>query len=56
MGRVNDEQCLAILILLIMLELKVKNGTYKEDNLITLLWVVFCHRFHHWKKGEGFVD
>ena len=39
-----------------MYELKVKNGTYKADNLITLLWVVFCHRFHHWKSGEGFMD
>ena len=39
-----------------MYELKVKNGTYKADSLSFLLWVIFCHRFHHWKKGEGFTD
>jgi len=37
-------------------ELKVKNGTYKADSLTHLLWAVFCHRFHHWRKGEGFSD
>ena len=39
-----------------MYELKVKNGTYKADSLSSLLWTIFCHRFHHWKKGEGFID
>ena len=39
-----------------MYELKVKNGTYKSDSLTRLLWAVICHRFHHWRKGEGFVD
>ncbi len=37
-------------------ELKVKNGTYKADSLTHLLWAVFCHRLHHWRKGEGFSD
>ena len=39
-----------------MYELKVKNGTYKADSLLFLLWAIFYHRFHHWKKGEGFTD
>jgi len=39
-----------------MYELKVKNGTYRSDTLSSLMWVVFYHRLHHWKKGEGFVD
>jgi len=39
-----------------MYELKVKNGTYKSDNLLFLLWAIFCHRFHHWITGEGFTD
>jgi len=39
-----------------MYELKVKSGTYKANNLTSLLWVVFRHRFHHWTKGEGFID
>ena len=37
-------------------ELKVKSGPYKADSLTHLLWAVFCHRFHHWRKGEGFSD
>jgi len=39
-----------------MYELKVENGTYKEDSLLSLLWTVFRHRLHHLKKGEGFTD
>ena len=39
-----------------MYELKVKNGTYRSDTLFSLMWVVFYHRLHHWKKGGGFVD
>ena len=39
-----------------MYELKVKNGTYKSDTLFWLVWAVFSHRFHHWRKGEGFKD
>ena len=36
--------------------LTVESGTYSEDSLIKLLWVVFTHRFHHLLKGEGFRD
>jgi len=39
-----------------MYELKVKTGTYKSNNLTSLLWAIFWHRFHHWKRGEGFKD
>jgi|TARA_R110000744_G_scaffold372062_3_gene483471 hypothetical protein len=39
-----------------MYELKVKDGTYKSDTLFSLMWAVFYHRLHHWKKGEGFKD
>ena len=36
-----------------MYELKVKNGTYRSDTLFSLMWVVFYHRLHHWKKDWG---
>ena len=39
-----------------MYELKVKSGTYKSDNLFSLMWAIFCHRFYHWRNGEGFTD
>jgi len=39
-----------------MYELKVKNGTYKADNLFWLVWVVFCHRMKHFMNGEKFHD
>ena len=39
-----------------MYELKVKNGTYKANNLVSLFLTILCHRFHHWIKGEGFID
>ena len=31
-------------------------GTYREDTIIKLLYVVFKHRFEHLLKGEGFRD
>ena len=36
--------------------LTVESGTYSEESLIKLLWVVFTHSFHHLVKGEGFRD
>ena len=39
-----------------MYELKVKNGTYKADNLFWLLLAVFRHRLNHLVKGEKFQD
>ena len=41
---------------IVMYELKVENGMYSSGSLLHLLWVVFCHRFQHWRKGEGFID
>ena len=31
-------------------------GSYAEDSLIKLMWVVFTHRLLHLIKGEGFRD
>ena len=39
-----------------MYELKVKNGRYTADSWYHLWWAVFCHRFSHFCKGEGFID
>ena len=31
-------------------------GSYASDNIIHLWWIIFCHRLHHFFKGEGFSD
>ena len=31
-------------------------GSYAADSLIHILWIIFCHRFHHLLNGEGFRD
>lgn len=35
---------------------KCDAGTYTEDSLTKLLYVIFAHRFSHLLKGEGFRD
>jgi len=39
-----------------MYELKVKNGTYKADNLFWLMWAVFYHRMEHLIQDGKFQD
>jgi hypothetical protein len=34
----------------------VKEGSYAEDSLIKLIWIVLKHRCHHFLKGEGWHD
>jgi len=36
--------------------LLVKEGSYAEDSLIRLIWIVLKHRCHHFLKGEGWHD
>jgi hypothetical protein len=36
--------------------LLVDNGTYADNSLVGLFWTVIKHRFHHWNKGEGWID
>ena len=31
-------------------------GSYATDSLIHMLWIILCHRFHHFVNGEGFRD
>ena len=31
-------------------------GSYATDSLIHMLWIILCHRFHHFVSGEGFRD
>ena len=33
-----------------------KFGTYTESSLMRLVWVIYAHRFSHWRKGEGWTD
>ena len=40
----------------IMYELRVPNGTYKEDSLFKLFTAVFLHRIHHLIKDKKFMD
>ena len=37
-------------------KLLVKEGSYAEDSLIKLIWIVLKHRRHHFLKGEGWHD
>ena len=37
-------------------KLLVKEGSYAEDSLIKLIWVVLKHRATHLLKGEGWHD
>ena len=37
-------------------KLLVKEGSYAEDSLIKLIWIVLKHRCHHLLKGEGWHD
>ena len=37
-------------------KLLVKEGSYAEDSLIKLIWIVFKHRCYHFLKGEGWHD
>jgi len=36
--------------------LLVDHGTYAEDNLLKLFYVVIKHRFEHLLAGEGWSD
>jgi len=31
-------------------------GSYATDSLIHMLWIILCHRIHHFVNGEGFRD
>ena len=37
-------------------KLLVKEGSYAEDSLIKLIWIVLKHRADHFFKGEGWRD
>ena len=37
-------------------KLLVKEGSYAEDSLIKLIWIVLKHRAIHFFKGEGWHD
>ena len=37
-------------------KLLVKEGSYAEDSLIKLIWIVLKHRVIHFLKGEGWHD
>ena len=37
-------------------KLLVKEGSYAEDSLIKLIWIVLKHRATHFLKGEGWHD
>ena len=37
-------------------KLLVKEGSYAEDSLINLIWIVLKHRATHFLKGEGWHD
>ena len=37
-------------------KLLVKEGSYAEDSLIKLIWIVLKHRAEHFLKGEGWRD
>ena len=37
-------------------KLLVKEGSYAEDSLIKLIWIVLKHRAIHFLKGEGWHD
>ena len=37
-------------------KLLVKEGSYAEDSLIKLIWIVLKHRAEHFLKGEGWHD
>ena len=32
------------------------SGSYAEDSLIKLIWIVLKHRAEHFLKGEGWHD
>lgn len=36
--------------------LHVKEGCYEADTLVSLMWQIFQHRFHHWRNGDGWRD
>jgi len=37
-------------------KLLVKEGSYAEDSLIKLIWIVLKHRATHFLKGAGWHD
>ena len=37
-------------------KLLVKEGSYAENSLIKLIWIVLKHRATHFLKGEGWHD
>ncbi len=37
-------------------ELKVSAGSYYANSIVGLVHEVITHRFHHWKRGEGWND
>jgi hypothetical protein len=37
-------------------KLLVKEGSYAENSLIKLIWIVLKHRAIHFLKGEGWHD
>jgi len=37
-------------------KLLVEAGSYAEDSLIKLIWIVLKHRAEHFLKGEGWRD
>jgi len=37
-------------------KLLVEAGSYSEDSLIKLIWIVFKHRCQHFLRGEGWRD
>lgn len=59
---INQNPKLTEMVVLVQLESNMYTlyvegaGTYREDTLIKLLYVVFKHRFEHLLKGEGFKD
>jgi hypothetical protein len=34
----------------------VEAGEYQSDYLVLLILAVLSHRFHHFVKGEGWID
>jgi len=37
-------------------KLVVNAGSYAEDSLIKLFWIILIHRCQHFLKGEGWQD
>ena len=37
-------------------KLLVKEGSYAENSLIKLIWIVLKHRAAHFLKGDGWRD